>query len=127
MTPFQVILLLVTMALVIFALVTSFSSTKASVSLIALKNYLTEIQKKLSVNSPVDAVRENTQMEILFNEVKSSCGQEEISSNPSLKILIKEISEKISMITNNIENDNKTSWLKFKASIKGFQSIYFDA
>jgi hypothetical protein len=124
-TPVQIILLLVTLALVTFALITSFSSSKASLSLKALKNYLRDIQNRLWNNTPIDAGKERADMEILFNKVKSNCGEEVISSNADLKSLVKETSEKISFISDNNDSDKKTSWLQFKQSILGFQDIYF--
>jgi hypothetical protein len=124
-TPFQIILVLVTLALVTFALITGFSSSKASLSIKALKNYLKDVQNRLWNNSPMDAGKERADMEILFNKVKSNCGEELISGNLDLKSLVKEASEKISFISDNNATDKKTSWLQFKASILGFQDIYF--
>jgi hypothetical protein len=124
-TPFQIILLLATLALLIFALVTGFSSTKASKSIKALKNYLKDVQNRLWNNSPMDAGKERADMEVLFNKVKSNCGEKLISNNLDLKNLVKEAGEKISFISDNNATEKKTSWLQFKASILGFQDIYF--
>jgi len=124
-TPFQIILLLATLALLIFALVTGFSSTKASLSIKALKNYLKDVQNRLWNNSPMDAGKERADMELLFNKVKSNCGEKLISNNLDLKNLVKDAGEKISFISDNNATDKKTSWLQFKASILGFQEIYF--
>jgi hypothetical protein len=124
-TPFQIILLLITLALVTFALITSFSSSKASLSLKALTTYLKDIQNRLWNNTPIDAGKERADMEILFNKVKSNCGEAVISGNLDLKKLLKEASEKISFISDNNDSDKKTSWLQFKQSILGFQDIYF--
>jgi hypothetical protein len=123
--PFQIILLVVTLALVIFALITSLSSSKASLSLQALTTYLKDIQNRLWNNSPIDAAKERADMEILFNKVKSNCGEAVISGNLGLKNILKEASEKISFISDNNDSDKKTSWLQFKQSILGFQDIYF--
>ena len=124
-TPFQIILLLATLALLIFALVTGFSSNKASLSIKALKNYLKDVQNRLWNNSPMDAGKERADMELLFNKVKSNCGEKLISNNLDLKNLVKDAGEKISFISDNNATDKKTSWLQFKASILGFQEIYF--
>jgi len=123
--PFQIILLIVTLALVAFALITSFSSSKAALSIKALTTYLKDVQNRLWNNTPIDAGKERADMEILFNKVKSNCGEAVISGNLGLKNLLKEASEKISFISDNNDSDKKTSWLQFKQSILGFQDIYF--
>jgi hypothetical protein len=124
-SPFQIILLLVTLALVTFALITSLSSSKASLSVKALMTYLKDVQNRLWNNSPIDAGQERADMEILFNKVKSNCGEAVISGNLDLEKLLKEASEKISFISDNNESDKKTAWVQFKQSILGFQDIYF--
>lgn len=124
-TPFQIILILVTLALVTFALITSLSSSKASLSVMALTTYLKDIQNRLWNNTPIDAAKERANMEILFNKVKSDCGEAIISGNLDLKGLVKETSDKISFISDNNVSDKKTAWLQFKASIMGFRDIYY--
>ena len=124
-TPFQILLILIAIAIIVFSLVTSFSSTKAGQSMLLLTNYLSLFYAKFEAHTRIDAEAERKEMEILQNKVKACCGKQEISSNAGLKLLIGVLCKRISEASTFSNAVDKASWIKLKEVTLGFEDTYF--
>ena len=94
--PFQIFFILIATAIIVYSLVTSFSSTKSGQSMLVFTNYLSLFDAKFEAHTRIDAEAERKEMELLQNRVKANCEQNEISSNTSLKLMMAGLCKKIS-------------------------------
>jgi hypothetical protein len=124
-TPFQIFFILIVTAIIVYSLITSFSSNKAGQSILLLTNYLTLFDAKFEVPGKIDAEAERKAMELLQNRVKACCGQQEISSDAGLKLLITGVCKKISETCARSNAVNKSSWIKLKELTCSFEYNYF--
>lgn len=122
--PFQIFFILIATAIIVYSLVTSFSSTKSGQSMLVFTNYLSLFDAKFEAHTRIDAEAERKEMELLQNRVKANCEQNEISSNTSLKLMMAGLCKKISEGCIRSNEVDKASWLKLKELTVSFEDTY---
>lgn len=123
--PLEVLLIIVVLCLLIAAFVVSYTSTKGTLALAALRNHLSVLQPLFSHSSTVDAEAERNGLEKLLNNVKATCHQRVISRDVDLQSKLSRACEQISAITKSQAGDTKSSWIKLRAAAYGFGESYF--
>jgi hypothetical protein len=121
----QILFIVFTTGIIVYSLITSFSSTKAGQSMVLLTNYLSIFDAKFEAHTKINAESERKEMELLQNKVKACCEQKEISSNTGLKLLMAGLCKKIGEACTLSNEVDKTSWLKLKELTFSFEDTYF--
>jgi hypothetical protein len=93
--------------------------------MLSLVQYLSLFDTKFKALGGIDAEAERKEMEILQNKVKACCGQQEISSNTGLKLLMARLCKKISEACARSNAVDQASWLKLKELTSSFEDTYF--
>ena len=121
----EILLVTVVTGLMIMMIYVCTKSTKGPLSIKALKNYLNDLQMKFKSPLTINAETERAALEILLNNVKTSCDEKLISSNIDLQGMFDKTCKQIKFITANKEVDSKSSWLKLKDVSSSFNEFYF--
>ena len=121
----EILLVTVVTGLMIMMIYVCTKSTKGPLSIKALKNYLNDLQMKFKSPLTINAETERAALEILLNNVKTSCDETLISSNIDLQGMFDKTCKQIKFITANKEVDSKSSWLKLKDVSSSFNEFYF--
>jgi hypothetical protein len=121
----QIFLILIATAIIVYSLITSFSSTKAGQSMLSLTQYLSQFDSKFKAPGRIDAEAERKEMELLQNKVKACCEQKEISSNTGLKLLTSGLRKKINEACARSNAVDQASWIKLKEVTSNFEDTYF--
>lgn len=99
--------------------------TKDTISLNALNSYLTGLDLAMSSKTALDAEAERSELEQLFNDVKASCTEADISSNNDLKEVLKNTCDRIDQTMQTKEIGKRSAWQQLKETAFGFQDMYF--
>ncbi len=121
----EILLVTVVTGLMIMMIYVCTKSTKGPLSIKALKNYLNDLQMKFKSPLTINAETERAALEILLNNVKTSCDEKLISSNIDLQGMFDKTCKQIKFITANKEVGSKSSWLKLKDVSSSFNEFYF--
>ncbi|MCU7552931.1 hypothetical protein OCK74_27705 [Chitinophagaceae bacterium LB-8] len=121
----ELLLLTVVSGLFIIVLYVCTKSTKGALSITALKNYLNDLQIKFKSPLTINAETERSALEILLNDVKTSCDRKVISSNIDLEGMFDKTCKQIKSITESKEVGTRSSWQKLKDLSSGFNEFYF--
>lgn len=123
--PLEVGLIIVVLGLLIAAFIVGYTSTKGTLALTALRNYLTVLQPRFSHSADMDAEVERSNLEKLLNNVKVTCDRGVISRDADLQLQLAQACEQISTITKSQAGITKSAWIKLKAVAYGFGESYF--
>jgi hypothetical protein len=121
----EILLVTVVSGLIIMMIYVCTKSTKGPLSIIALKNYLNDLQIKFNIPLTINAETERGALEVLLNNVKASCDERLISSNIDLKGIFDKTCKQIKSITESKEVGARSSWLKLKDVSSSFNEYYF--
>jgi hypothetical protein len=123
----QVLLIVVLVSLLVLMVKTCIKFTKGSLSTTALKKQLRQLQSKFVSSAPIDAETERQEMEILQNKIKTSSGPSTISGDKDLQQLFASNCNYIQSAMTDVNLVNRSSWIKFKELMFGFNDLYFHA
>jgi hypothetical protein len=121
----ELLLITVVSGLIITMVYVCTRFTRGPASIIALKNYLNELQIKFKSPLTINAETERGALEILLNNVKTSCNENLITSNVDLKGMFDKTCKQIKYIIESKEVGTRSSWLKFNDVTSGFNEFYF--
>jgi hypothetical protein len=121
----EILLVTVVAGLFIIVLYVCTKSTKETLSITALKNYLNDLQIKFKNPLTINAETERGALERLLNNVKTSCDEKLISSNIDLKGIFDKTCKQIKSITESKEVGTRSSWQKLKDLTSSFNEFYF--
>jgi hypothetical protein len=99
----EILLLIVVSGLMIMMVYVCTKSTKGALSITALRNYLNDLQTKFKSPLTINAEKGREALEILLNDVKTSCDKKVISGNADLKEMFDKTCTQIKYITANKE------------------------
>jgi len=123
--PLEVLLSIVVLGLLIAAFITGYASTKGTLALTDLRNYLTALQRRFSHSADMDAEAERSDLEKLLNNVKVTCEQQVISSDADFQLQLGRACDQMTTITKSQVDSKKSTWIKLKAVACGFSESYF--
>jgi hypothetical protein len=121
----EILLVTVVAGLFIIVLYVCTKSTKETLSITALKNYLNDLQIKFKNPLTINAETERGALERLLNNVRTSCDEKLISSNIDLKGMFDKTCKQIKSITVSKEVGTRSSWQKLKDLTSSFNEFYF--
>jgi len=121
----QLLLVVGCVGLLVLFVTTCFKSTKGPVNTDALKNQLRSLQLKFVTAALVDPEFERKEMEILQNKIKTSSNPSVISGDPDLKLLFDSNCKYIQSEMNNVNLEDRSSWIKLKELMFSFDHLYF--
>jgi len=124
-TPLDIFFILIMIGLFTATFVASFTSTKAPLALVGLKDHLLSLASRLQQFRGIDTEIERSKMESLINQVKTSCDEITISNDLKLRSALTAAYTQFCVATDNINDDAKTGWIKLKAASFGFGQPYF--
>jgi len=121
----QVLLIVVLAGLLVLLVTTCIKFTKGPINTAALKTQLRSLQLKFVTAAVVNPELERKEMEILQNKIKTSSNQSIISGDHDLKLLFDSNCKYIQSEMNNTNLANRSSWIKFRELMFGFDKFYF--
>ena len=121
----QVLLIVVLAGLLVLLVTTCIKFTKGPINTAALKTQLRSLQLKFVTAAVVNPELERKEMEILQNKIKTSSNQSIISGDHDLKLLFDSNCKYIQSEMNNTNLTNRSSWIKFRELMFGFDKFYF--
>ena len=121
----QVLLIVVLAGLLVLLVTTCIKFTKGPINTAALKTQLRSLQLKFVTAAVVNPELERKEMEILQNKIKTSSNQSIISGDHDLKLLFDSNCKYIQSEMNNTNLPNRSSWIKFRELMFGFDKFYF--
>jgi len=121
----QVLLIVVSAALLVLLVTTCIKFTKGPINTAALKNHLRSLQLKFVTAALINPELERKEMEILQNKIKSSSNPSIISGDDDLKLLFGSNCKYIQSEMDNANLENRSSWIKFRELMFGFDKLYF--
>src|SRR6476620_3942369 len=123
----EMILIVVLGVLIALLISTCMKSTKSSFNTDALKTQLRSLQLKFVTAALINPELERKEMEILQNKVKTSSHPLVISDDYDLKLLFDSNCKYIQSEMNNTDLTSRSSWIKFRDLMLGFDDLYFRA
>ena len=121
----QVLLIVVLAGLLVLLVTTCIKFTKGPINTAALKTQLRSLQLKFVTAAVVNPELERKEMEILQNKIKTSSNPSIISGDHDLKLLFDSNCKYIQSEMNNTNLTNRSSWIKFRELMFGFDKFYF--
>lgn len=121
----QVLLAVVLAGLLVLLVTTCIKFTKGPFNTAALKAQLRSLQIKFVTAALINPEFERQEMEKLQNKIKTSRSQVAISGDHDLKLLFASNCQYIQSELDNTELDNRSSWIKFRELMSGFNHLYF--
>jgi len=121
----QVLLIVVLAGLLVLLVTTCIKFTKGPINTAALKTQLRSLQLKFVTAALINPELERKEMEILQNKIKTSSNQSIISGDHDLKLLFDSNCKYIQSEMNNTNLANRSSWIKFRELMFGFDKFYF--
>lgn len=113
-------------ALLIPQLVKSKKKAACATALQNLQNKLNEYKNKLSNNESVDPDAANTEIQNLYNTLKTECGDPyAMSEGPGkqqFQLVITDLMLQLDGKINNTEDEKKTLWETFKSTVGGIKT-----
>jgi hypothetical protein len=111
--------------LFVLLVTTCIKFTKGPINTAALKNQLRSLQLKFVTAALINPELERKEMEILQNKIKTSSNPSIISNDKDLKLLFDSNCKYIQSEMNNTNLENRSSWIKFRELMLGFDKFYF--
>lgn len=111
--------------LFVLLVITCIKFTKGPVNTAALKKQLRSLQLKFVTAAPINPELERSEMEILQNKIKTSSNRLIISGDDDLKLLFNSNCKYIQSEMSNTNLVNRSSWIKFRDLMFGFDKLYF--
>jgi len=121
----QVLLIVVLAGLLVVLVTTCIKFTKGPINTAALKTQLRSLQLKFVTAAVINPELERKEMEILQNKIKTSSNPLIISGDHDLKLLFDSNCKYIQSEMNNTNLVNRSSWIKFRELMFGFDKFYF--
>ena len=121
----QVLLIVVLAGLLVLLVTTCIKFTKGPINTAALKTQLRSLQLKFVTAAVINPELERKEMEILQNKIKTSSNPLIISGDHDLKLLFDSNCKYIQSEMNNTNLPNRSSWIKFRELMFGFDKFYF--
>ena len=123
----QMLLIVGLAGLLILLITTCIKFTKAPINMAALKNQLRSLQLKFVTAALINPELERKEMKILQNKIKTSSNTSIISGDHDLRLLFDCNCKYIQSEMNNVNLENRSSWIKFKELMFSFDDFYFHA
>lgn len=121
----QILLIAGLAGLLVLLFTTCIKFTKGPINTAALKKQLRSLQLKFVTAALINPELERKEMEILQNKIKTSSNPLIISGDDDLKLLFDSNCKYIQSEMNNINLENRSSWIKFRELMFGFDKFYF--
>lgn len=121
----QILLIVVLAGLLVLLVSTCIKFTKGPLSTSALKKHLLQLQSKFVASALINPEWERQEMEKLQNKIKTSSDQLTISGDKDLQQLFANNCKYIQSTMTDVNLVNRSSWIKFKALMFGFNKFYF--
>ena len=121
----QVLLILGTVGLLVITATACLKFTRGPINTDALKIQLRSLQLKFVTAAVINPESERKEMEILQNKIKTSNNPSLISGDNDLKLLFDSNCKYIQSEMNNSNLPNRSSWIKFRDLMLGFDKSYF--
>jgi hypothetical protein len=99
--------------------------TKGPINTEALKKQLRSLQLKFVSAALINPELERKEMELLQNKIKTSSNTSIISGDHDLRLLFSSNCKYIQSEMNNVNLENRSSWIKFKELMFSFDHLYF--
>jgi hypothetical protein len=123
----QMLLIVGLAGLLVLLITTCIKFTKGPINTAALKNQLRSLQLKFVTAALINPELERKEMEILHNKIKTSSNTSVISGDHDLRLLFDSNCKYIQSEMNNVNLENRSSWIKFKELMFSFDDFYFRA
>lgn len=121
----QILIIAAVVFLLVMLASVSIKNTQGPMSVTALKRQLQLLQSKFANATLINPELERAEMEKLQNKIKTSCNPEVISGNVELKTLFASNCQHIESALKNANQDNRSSWIKFKEMMFNFNYSYY--
>lgn len=121
------LLIVVLAGLLVLLVTTCIKFTKGPINTDALKRQLRSLQLKFVTAALINPDLERKEMEVLQNKIKTSNNPLMISGDNDLKLLFASNCKYIHSEMSNTSLANRSSWIKFRELMCGFDDFYFHA
>jgi hypothetical protein len=123
----QMLLMVALAGLLILLVTTCIRFTKGPINTDNLKKHLRLLQLKFVTAARINPEMEREEMEILQNKIKTSSNRITISADKDLQQLFASNCKYIQLAMTDVHLTNRSSWIKFRELMSGFNDLYFHA